>query len=63
MIKQKTTLEIEKEKRRYTFECEPDSPLGEIYDVLTQMKAYVTQTILDLEAKSKSEQEAPAKEE
>ncbi len=49
MIKQKTVLEIEVNERTYSFECDPSSPLGEIFDVLTQMKAFVVQKINESE--------------
>ncbi len=41
MIKTKTIMEIKLNDKIYTFECQPDSPLGEVHDALQQMKAYV----------------------
>ena len=51
MLKQKTTLEIAKEEKIYQFICDPYSNVGEIYDVLTQMKSYVYNIIREEEEK------------
>jgi len=44
-IKSKTTLEVRIEDRIYSMECYSNSPLGEVHDALTQMKAYVVDRI------------------
>lgn len=63
MLKNKTTLEIKKEERIYQFIIEPTSPLGEIFDVLCQMKAYVLQVIQETEKnQEKKEETNPEKE-
>ncbi len=36
-----TKLEVKKGERSYTLECSPDSPLGELFDVITQMRDFV----------------------
>lgn len=48
MLKQKTVFEVIGERKTYRFECDPDSPLGEIHDVLCQMKHYVVNRINDV---------------
>ncbi len=58
MIKQKTILEVAKSERVYQLEVQPDSPLGEIYDVLNQMRQYVVSRI---EAENKQQEEAMKK--
>lgn len=45
MIKNKTQLEIKTGERFYTLQCDPDSPLGEVYDALFKMMNYVMQRI------------------
>jgi hypothetical protein len=49
MLKNKINLEINKEDRVYNFECDPTAPLGEIYDVLTQMKSFILEKISEAE--------------
>ena len=41
MIKNKTAIEIKKGERVYELILSPESPLGEVYDVLCEMKALV----------------------
>lgn len=48
MLKNKLTLDIEKNGRNYTFFIEPSAPLGEIHDVLLEMREYVSQKIKDI---------------
>jgi hypothetical protein len=57
MLKNNTVLEIKIGERNYQFYCSPDSPLGELYDVLHQMKSFIVQKILDAEKETKPEQE------
>lgn len=45
MIKSKTVLEVKRNDRIYQLECEPDSPLGEVYDALCAMRSFVVQRI------------------
>lgn len=54
MIKSKTVLEVQIGDRIYRMDCDPDSPLGEVHDALTQMRACVVQKIVDID-KSKEE--------
>lgn len=52
---QKTALEVSKGTRSYQFVLEIGSPLGEIYDVLHEMKEMVLLKIKDLHEQKKSE--------
>lgn len=45
MIKNVTALEIKVNERIYKFLCEVDSPLGEVHDILSQMKNFVVERI------------------
>ncbi len=56
MIKNSTVFEIKKDERLYQFIMPSDAPLGEIHDVLFQMKAVVVQKINEYAA-SESKQE------
>jgi len=44
-LKNKTTLEVKIGNRIYSMECYSDSPLGEVYDALSQMKGYIVDRI------------------
>lgn len=54
MISCKTHLTIKKGERIYEFFCEGDSPLGELHDVLHEMKQHVVEKIIE---QSKTEHE------
>ncbi len=43
MLKNVTKLEVKIGERLYHFLCEVDSPIGEVHDVLSSMKAFVIQ--------------------
>jgi len=47
MIKTLLTLEISKESRKYQLILSQDSPLGEIFDVITEMRSFVLHKIND----------------
>lgn len=54
-LKCKTALQVKVGERTYEMECYSDAPLGEIFDALTQMKAYIVDRInaqLDNEKKA-----------
>lgn len=53
MKKNKITLEVKKEDQFYTFLCNNDAPLGEVFDVLCAMKGYVLDFIIELEKQEK----------
>jgi hypothetical protein len=45
MIKNQIILEINKDQRIYQFHLSPESPLGEVFDVLNQMRAEILERI------------------
>ena len=54
----KTVLEVKIGERSYVMECYNDSPLGEVHDALTQMKAYIVDRInTQCENEKKAEEE------
>lgn len=57
MIKTQTMFEVIKGERRYEFFCSPESPLGEIYDVLVEMEHYIVNHMKKIEESKK--QQAP----
>lgn len=52
MHKIKSVLEVIINERSYQLECSTESPLGEIYDVLTQMKSFVIEKMKEAEQAS-----------
>jgi len=50
MIKNLTAVEVKMGERIYKLLCEIDSPLGEVHDVLCQMKAFVVKKINEAHA-------------
>lgn len=57
MQKSKICFEIDKEDRKYIFLCNPESSLGEIYDILQQMKKHVLSLMNQIDEKKKEEGE------
>jgi hypothetical protein len=57
MIKQSTLLEVKKNERTYSLCMDPLSPLGEIYDVIHEMKQFIFQKIKDVESSQEIPQE------
>ena len=53
MLKNKAVLEVKIGERSYSLELSNDSPLGEAYDAITQMRSYVVERINDENEKSK----------
>jgi len=51
MIKTLTVLEIKKGEKVYQFQCDSDSPLGEIHDVLCMMKFDIVSRIKEAQEK------------
>lgn len=49
MIKNLTVIEIAKESREYHLILSPDSPLGEIFDVLTEMRSIILERIKEID--------------
>lgn len=58
MIKQKSFISIEKNGRTYQLVCENDSPLGELHDVLMEIKAWAVERMV---ANQQEEQKAAEK--
>lgn len=56
MIKNITKLEIKKGEREYQFYVENNSPLGEIFDVLTEYRNYVLERLKNVDAQSSNEE-------
>lgn len=46
MIKTQTALQVVKNERTYTLYCASDSPLGELHDVLMEMKGYCVERMI-----------------
>ncbi len=57
MQKNKVTLEVEKNSHIYMFQCDPDSPLGEIYDVLSEIRSHIVHRMNEQEAAEKAQKE------
>lgn len=55
MIKSHTAIEITKGERNYHFLCDTSSPLGEIYDVLGEMRSSIAELIKSHEEAKKTE--------
>lgn len=59
MLTNKITLEVQKAERAYQLLLEPNAPLGEIHDVLLEMREFVAQKIKEILDSQKPPQEAP----
>lgn len=62
MLKNQAILEVKKGDKIYRMELENDSPLGECFDVLSMMQAYILERI-QCAAKQLEEQKANVPEE
>lgn len=49
MISSKISIEVKAGERSYQMICSPDSPLGELYDALMSMRAYVLERMQEHE--------------
>lgn len=45
MIQNQVVLKVKKEERVYTLNLSPESPLGEVFDVLTEMRQEILRRI------------------
>lgn len=63
MIKAKISIEIVKNERLYQLICDNGAPLGELYDVLNNMRGIVIQRANEDEADRKSAEEKKSEEE
>lgn len=52
MLKNIAKFEVKVGERVYHFLCDIDSPIGEVHDVLSSMKAFVIQRMQDAEKAS-----------
>ena len=57
MIESRTQIEIKKGERCYRLNISNDSPLGELYDVISEMRMMVYMKIKEVEEASKVQQE------
>lgn len=57
MIKTLTIIEIKVGERVYHFQCSPDSPLGEIHDVLCMMKQQIVGQINEAQKNEEAKKE------
>lgn len=63
MIKTLSIIEISKETRKYQLILSPDSPLGECFDVLTEMRSEILKIINELSKESEAQANACKEEE
>ena len=56
MIKNKIVLEQKIGERAYEFYCNPDSPLGEVHDVLHMMKDEIIKKMQEATTEIKNEE-------
>lgn len=57
MIRNESILEIIKGERNYKLSLSPESTLGEVFDVLNEMRNFIISTIKELEEIQKVEQQ------
>lgn len=58
MYKQQGILEVKKNERLYQMQLAPESPLGEVFDVLSEMRGFVVNKIME-EQKGKEVEDTP----
>lgn len=63
IFKQSCKLEITSNGRTYQFHFAPDSPIGEIHDVLFQMKSFIVQKINEASPPAAAPQTPPVTDE
>jgi hypothetical protein len=47
MLKQSVMLEVKKEDRIYTLLLPPNCPLGEVHDVIYQMRTFIVEKVVE----------------
>lgn len=57
MIRNETVLEVKKGERSYRLYCEGNSPLGELFDALSEMQGFIVSKIKESQPKK---EESPA---
>lgn len=55
MLENLSSLKIVKDNRTYFLHLSPDSPLGEVFDVLTEMRNFVVHKMIENQPKTESE--------
>lgn len=63
MLKQHAILEIEMNDRIYQLHLPPESPLGEVFDVLSKMRMFVVNKIQEVSALDKTKTEEKSEDE
>lgn len=58
-IENETVIKVTKNDRLYTFTLHPESTLGEVHDVLCDMKSYVVRLIVEQEARDRDKLQEP----
>ena len=53
MLKTKTVIQAQVRDRIYSLELDPESPLGEAYDAVNQIRGFIIKMINDEDEKSK----------
>ena len=53
-LNNKTVLQVTKNERVYSLECDANSSLGELHDVLVEMRGYVIQRAQDAQEQEKT---------
>jgi len=59
MIKTKAIIEHKIGDRVHEFQCDPNSPLGEIFDALTMMRSLILNRMVEEQKKSEPAPEEP----
>ena len=58
MLKNLSVLEVKVDDRLYRFECDPNAPLGEVYDSVSAMKKYIYGVMKERYEKEQAEEKA-----
>ncbi len=60
MLKNTVTMETEVNSHKFSFHCESNTPLTEVYEALNQFRSYVYGRLKELEEQQKAAAEASA---
>lgn len=55
MLKNKLVLEVRINERLYSLEISPESPLGEIYDALNQIRGFIIEKMVEEQKNSNTQ--------
>jgi hypothetical protein len=61
MIQYRTALETKRNERHFCLVCDNDSPLGEVFDVLCEMREYVIGRMQEVQKKDKPQSQEEVK--